>query len=217
MEPRHDQDDGRFLVRCLNCGSDYNSLLAEWCNCTGSSRSLVCPHCGSCVCQTSTGQEASWSLAPVKMRERLRAVPIPGISSDFDVDDPCRPRVLVVDDDPSVREFTSRLLRSFGYSVSVATNGAEALEIARRDTCQVVVADALMPRMDGREMCRLLKSDPRTSWMKVIILTGVYVNPRYGIEARCKFLADDFLCKPINQVDLRRAVERQMGAVYALV
>lgn len=119
-------------------------------------------------------------------------------------------RILVVDDDDDVRKFASRLVSSLGYEVASAPNAEEGLEIARQGHCAIAIIDALMPGMDGREMCRRIKTDPLTSWMRVIVMSGVYVNPRYGLEARAAFLADDFLCKPIGISVLRTAIARQL-------
>jgi two-component system cell cycle response regulator len=101
-------------------------------------------------------------------------------------------------------------VESLGYDVSQASNGIDGLAIAQEGCCSLAIADALMPRMDGREMCRRIKTDPATFWMRVIIMTAVYVNPKYGLEARSSFLADDFLCKPVSVKAIRMAIERQL-------
>ena len=67
------------------------------------------------------------------------------------------PRLLVVDDDPDVRDSLSRALRYAGYQVLVATHGGEALDVVARSPVDLIVLDVLMPIMDGFESCRRLR------------------------------------------------------------
>jgi two-component system, OmpR family, response regulator MprA len=67
-------------------------------------------------------------------------------------------RILVVDDEPAVRESLKRSLRFEGYEVVVATDGAEALERVRDDRPDALALDVLMPRVDGLETCRRLRA-----------------------------------------------------------
>jgi CheY-like chemotaxis protein len=75
----------------------------------------------------------------------------------------------------------------------------------------LVLTDAFMPRVDGREMCGRLKSNPATSGLKVIIMTALYTAARYRSEAFRDFHADDYLSKPLEFKDLRAVLQKHLG------
>ncbi len=81
-------------------------------------------------------------------------------------------RVLVVDDDPGIRLAVSLKLRTSGYDVSEATDGAEALEFFADGVVDIVVTDVGMPRMDGYEFAAALQESESTRSIPVIILTA---------------------------------------------
>jgi len=117
-------------------------------------------------------------------------------------------RILVVDDEPYIRELIRDTLKTRRYAVSVAANGVEALEVMARDPHDIVVTDVVMPGMGGLDLVkRLKKSHPLA---RVIVLTGYPRDSDIG-----DFLlqgADEFLPKPFRGNDLvtviRRAEER---------
>ena len=118
------------------------------------------------------------------MRSETAAVPL--------LRSPGGERVLVVDDDPDVRDSLSRALRCVGYSVTTAADGAEALDFVARSPVDLIVMDVLMPMMDGFETCRRLRD--RGDGTPVLVLTA-----RDDIDDRVTGLeagADDYLVKP---------------------
>jgi two-component system, OmpR family, response regulator MprA len=103
-----------------------------------------------------------------------------------------RSRLLVVDDDPDVRDSLRRALGYAGYAVATAANGMEALSSLSRSPVDLVILDVLMPMLDGLEACRALRE--RGNAIPVLLLTA-----RDAIDDRVAGLeagADDYLVKP---------------------
>jgi two-component system response regulator MprA len=120
-------------------------------------------------------------------------------------------QILVVDDEPAVRDSLDRALRLEGYTVDLAADGAEALDALQGDGPDAVVLDLMMPRVDGLEVCRRMRAaGDRTP---VLVLTA-----RDGVSDRVKGLdagADDYLVKPFALDELLarlRALLRRSGA-----
>jgi two-component system, cell cycle response regulator len=109
-------------------------------------------------------------------------------------------RVLVVDDvDANVKLLEARLTAEY-FEVRTARSGPEALPICARERADVVLLDVMMPGMDGFEVCRRLKAEPRTQHIPVIMVTALdQPSDRVkGLEAG----ADDFLTKPVDDIPL---------------
>jgi two-component system cell cycle response regulator len=109
-------------------------------------------------------------------------------------------RVLVVDDvDANVKLLEARLTAEY-FEVRTARSGPEALHICARERADVVLLDVMMPGMDGFEVCRRLKAEPRTQHIPVIMVTALdQPSDRVkGLEAG----ADDFLTKPVDDIAL---------------
>lgn len=107
-------------------------------------------------------------------------------------------RILVVDDDRAVRESLRRSLSFNGYSVSLATDGVEALEAITADRPDAIVLDVMMPRLDGLEVCRQLRSTGDD--LPILVLTA-----RDSVSERVAGLdagADDYLPKPFALEEL---------------
>jgi CheY-like chemotaxis protein len=123
--------------------------------------------------------------------------------------------VLLVDDESVIRHLANHVISRIGYDVIVATNGADGLEMARRFRPDIVLTDALMPKMDGREMCRAIKSDPETAHIKVVLMTGLFTSVRYKNEAFKTYLADGYLSKPLDRVQLEQVFAEHLPATEA--
>jgi two-component system cell cycle response regulator len=109
-------------------------------------------------------------------------------------------RILVVDDTPANVKLLEARLSAEYFDVMTAANGAEALAICEKAECDMVLLDVMMPDMDGFEVCRRLKSNPKTHHIPVVMVTALdQASDRVrGLEAG----ADDFLTKPVGEVTL---------------
>lgn len=115
-------------------------------------------------------------------------------------DDRSRTRILVVDDTGLDRERLKDELSGEGYQVTTAQDGEEALAKVAAEAPDLILLDVIMPKLDGYEVCRLLKSDGRTILIPVVLITSLQATEERirGIEAG----ADDFLSKPFNRQEL---------------
>ena len=106
-------------------------------------------------------------------------------------------RVLVVDDEPMVTEVVGRYLEREGFEVALAADGYEALRLARQDNPDLVVLDLMLPRIDGLEVCRVLRRETR---IPIIMLTakGEELDRIIGLELG----ADDYVVKPFSPREL---------------
>jgi len=111
------------------------------------------------------------------------------------------PRILVVDDDPNIRELLTQEFAEAGYAVSVAPNGREAVAVVRRDRPDLVVLDVMMPEMNGFDVAAVLKNDPLTAEIPIVILSIVQDRER-GVRLG----VDRYLTKPIDTDLLFREV-----------
>jgi CheY-like chemotaxis protein len=116
------------------------------------------------------------------------------------------PRVLVVDDDPQVLKLLRVNFELDGYDVVDASSGEEALKSVKRDHPDVVVCDVMMPGMDGIEVVRRLRADPKTAKLPVIVVSAK--AQRIDLQAGQLAGADDYVTKPFDPQDLLDAVAR---------
>jgi diguanylate cyclase (GGDEF)-like protein len=114
-------------------------------------------------------------------------------------------RILVVDNEADIRRFIEVNLRLEGFEVVTAADGAEALDKARQSDPALVLLDVMMPGIDGIEVCRRLRADPRTSHIPVILLTAksMTVDKVVGLAAG----ADDYVLKPFDPMELVARVQ----------
>jgi putative two-component system response regulator len=115
------------------------------------------------------------------------------------------PRILVVDDHPSIAGLMSQLLTQRGYDVVTAADSEQAEAEVRRQAPDLILSDVKMPGKSGYELCRALKSNPATRLIPVVLITGLTdsTDKLQGIEAG----ADDFLNKPVLAEELTARVK----------
>src|SRR5262249_15043601 len=117
-------------------------------------------------------------------------------------------RVLVADDNIDMRHYVERLLVGAGYQVETAIDGEAAIEAARRTAPDLVVSDAMMPRLDGFGLLAKVRSDEKLKDIPVLLLSA-----RAGEESKVEGLlagADDYLVKPFSARELLARVETNL-------
>src|SRR5437016_2641137 len=129
-----------------------------------------------------------------------------------------REKILVVDDEPEAIELVEFNLKQAGFTVIAAADGAEALKKARAALPSLIVLDLMLPEVDGLEVCKMLRRDPATAAIPIVMVTAkaAEIDRVLGLELG----ADDYLTKPFSprQLGLRikeilRSEERRVGKV----
>jgi len=114
-------------------------------------------------------------------------------------------RILIVDDEIANREFIRLVLSRAGYQVDTVSDGIVALEWINQNLPDLVIMDVVMPGMDGIEVCRQIKSNPRTSRVLVLFVTALG-DRRTRVDA-FRTGGSDFLSKPFDRIELLLRVE----------
>ena len=120
-----------------------------------------------------------------------------------------RPRILVVDDDPTVVDIATTVLGSASYDVAAVRTGADALRLARKERFDLVLLDINMPGMDGWETLRLIKADEEIRDLRVVMFSvkGEIRDKVHGLQGG----AVDYLTKPFEVDELLSRVGRVLG------
>jgi len=122
------------------------------------------------------------------------------------------PKILIVDDDPVIRNLLEQILEPFeehGVELMTADNGVAALEVVRSARPEVIFLDVMMPRMNGFEVCKIVKNDPDIANCYVVMLTakGQEVDKQKAKEIG----VDCYITKPFNITELVGKVSEVMG------
>lgn len=109
-------------------------------------------------------------------------------------------KILVVDDEADLVELVSYNLRKEGFIVSAASDGEEALNTIRAGAFDLMVLDRMLPGLQGTELCRILRNDPKTTGLPIIMLTAKVeeADKVHGLEIG----ADDYMTKPFSPREL---------------
>jgi CheY-like chemotaxis protein len=200
------------------CRGTFDAMDAPWCSCLTTDRSLVCTRCLTCFCKALPAYKSHfWASAPkalwAQKFEENNSQPV--VRENPSPETVIRPLVLVVEDEPAIQRVAARVVESLGYGLVTAKNGEEGLELAKRYKPDVVLSDALMPRMDGREMCRQLKENPETAGIKVVVMTSLYKSVKYRTEAQGRYRVDDYLVKPLDFNEVRGVLQKHVDSAVA--
>jgi len=193
-----------YRVSCWSCRAEFDASTTRWCDCVTTERTRVCSACGRCFCKAPRAYKqefwsgASKALWDEKLALRRRAAalppnPLPGEAK--------RPLVLLCEDEMDVARLVVEVLDALGYGWIRAADGAEGFALAKEHRPDLVLTDALMPRLDGRELCKKLKADPQTQRIPVVVMTSLYTSQKYRSEA-IGFGVADYLAKPLERGQL---------------
>ncbi len=122
-------------------------------------------------------------------------------------------KIMVVDDDPDMRETLQIILEAAGHTVVTAADGEECLAKLKAECPDLLILDLLMPKMDGFAVCKELKDPRRAKYAKmpIIILTSVREDAsqrRYELETGVRLDVDDYVEKPIESKVLQERVAK---------
>jgi DNA-binding response OmpR family regulator len=119
------------------------------------------------------------------------------------------PTVLVVEDDPVILRLLEVNFELEGFTVLLAHDGAEGIEVARTHQPSVIISDIMMPRTSGLELVETLKADPDTKAIPIILLSAKAQTSdlKNGMEAG----ADDYVTKPFEPLDLVERVNELLS------
>lgn len=116
-----------------------------------------------------------------------------------------RGTILIVEDDRSIRRYLEVILQRAGYTVVAAADGLEAMKAALNCTIDAVVTDAIMPHLNGYELCRFLRHHPKLARMPVILLSGF---ERTDATEDALDRPDVYLAKPVRPEELTGCLAR---------
>ncbi len=119
--------------------------------------------------------------------------------------------VLVVDDEPEILKMVAKIMEARGHRVTLARDGQEALDRVVSDRPDVMILDLNLPKLDGFEVCKRLKSDAGTRAIPIVMLTAAYVS----VEDATRGVgvgADEYVVKPFLREVLVHNVERLLDA-----
>jgi two-component system phosphate regulon response regulator PhoB len=118
-------------------------------------------------------------------------------------------KLLIADDESGIRSLVRMTLERDAYQIFEASDGEQALALAREHHPEVVLLDVMMPKLSGFEVCRALKDDPSTAEATVVMLTAKAQDSdrQQGIAAG----ADDYFTKPFSPLALLRKIDQVCG------
>ena len=117
-------------------------------------------------------------------------------------------KILIADDNRANCELLEAYLATVDCEVQVAVDGQDALDKVAQFEPDLILLDVMMPKLSGFEVCEALKENPATRRIMVLMVTAL--NERGDIERAVQAGTDDFLSKPVNQVELIKRVENML-------
>lgn len=124
-----------------------------------------------------------------------------------------KPKILVVDDEPDALEVLGFKLKEAGYLPLCAKDGARAITLARDERPALIVLDLMLPEVDGLEVCKILRRDPATAAIPIVMLTAraAEMDRVLGLELG----ADDYVTKPFSPRELILRIKKLLARAQA--
>ncbi|MFA5139504.1 MAG: response regulator [Elusimicrobiota bacterium] len=118
-------------------------------------------------------------------------------------------RILIIEDDFGLADNLKALLQVKGFEVESAADGVQGVEAARKFLPNVVLLDIMIPKLSGFDVCRTLRTDPKTQHIRIIMMTGL--SQMQDIEKAFSCGAVDYLTKPFESDRLIRKIEKALA------
>jgi len=119
-------------------------------------------------------------------------------------------RILIVDDEEAIRDLIKEVLTDGKHEFHLAADGAQAIDIVRKKTIDLAIVDRNMPGMTGIDVVQLIRQNPKTAQIKILMCTGASVTKE--IDEAFAAGADDYVLKPLNFAQLIGKVAKALAA-----
>jgi DNA-binding response OmpR family regulator len=120
-------------------------------------------------------------------------------------------KILVVEDDPSIRQILGAVLSANGYSIVTAATGTEALEVHARERPDLMLVDIELPSKSGREVCQHIKKMGGRDAIPIVLMSAAYADPEHVQSLGKDVHADGYLPKPFNLKQVVSMVKQLLG------
>ena len=127
-------------------------------------------------------------------------------------DDPIKSRILLVEDDRSVRRYLEVTLQRSGYEVITASDGLEGMKLALSSKIDAVITDAIMPHLSGHQLARFLRDNPKLAHIPIVLLTG---QENKQAAAAPDESIDAFLYKPVKADELTSCLAKLLQKTHS--
>ena len=115
-------------------------------------------------------------------------------------------KILIVEDDSGISENLQALLHAKGYQVFAASDGATGVDMARKEMPDLMLLDLLLPKMGGFDVCKMLKTDPATKQIKIIMITEL--SQMADVEKAFQIGASEYIIKPFDSDRLFKKLDK---------
>jgi CheY-like chemotaxis protein len=120
-------------------------------------------------------------------------------------------KILLAEDDQNLREVISEFLEAYGFVVSATGSGEEAFDLFNAESPDFVLADVLMPKLTGFQLCEKIRKSPGGAEVPIILMSALYKTAKTQKESREKYGLIEYLVKPINLKDAAAMIARTLG------
>lgn len=191
----------KYIVYCHNCNTAFDALNSSWCDCLTTEPSIICTYCLTCSCKANPAYKKKfWENAPTALWDKkwIRHRTAFKLPPNPPPEEVSRPLILLVEDDKDIQRVAIDVIQGLNYGLITANNGVDGLRLAKEYHPDLILSDAMMPKMDGREMCLQVKEDPATQDIITVLMSSIYTNAKYQVEGKKLFKLDEHLSKPLN-------------------